>query len=134
MKLDLSKEIDQKRAKSYLDNLMEKGSRIELKKVVSKRTTSQNSYLHVCLTIFSKETGYTISESKDLFSDMLPELMLYDKKGRTFRRSTSDLSTAELSEFIEKVREVCNNQLGIYVPDAEEYLISKFEIEREYGI
>lgn len=133
MKLDLSKQIDIQRAKTYLDKMIKDGSRVELKKYVKKRTLSQNNYLHCCLTIFSNETGYTCNEAKELFAQSL-SYMFYEKNGHTFRRSTTDLNTKEMSELIELIREVCNTELGTYIPQPEEYLVSRFEIDREYNI
>lgn len=134
MKFNLSKEIDQKRAKVYFDKLMQKGNKIELKKFAEGRTVSQHKYLHICLTMFGQETGYTCDEAKELFTDMLPELMIYEKNGRKFRRSTSDLSKEEISVLIDKIRNESLRELGLYIPDSEEYLIHKFEIEKQYGI
>lgn len=133
MKLDLSKQIDIQRAKTYLDKLIKDGSKVELKKYVKKRTLSQNNYLHTCLTIFSQETGYTLSESKELFAQSL-SYMFYEKNGHTFRRSTADLNTHEMTELIELIRETCNTQLGCYIPTSTEYLVDKFAIEKEFNI
>jgi hypothetical protein len=77
------------------------------------------------------ETGYDIAEAKDVFADMLPELMLYKKNDRVFRVSTSKLSTTEISKLIDLIRETCSNEFGRYIPTSEEYLISKFQIDKE---
>jgi hypothetical protein len=134
MKLDLSSPFDLKKAETYFEKLKKDGSKIELKKYMENRTLSQNGYLHVCLGYFCLHTGYTIDESKELFAQLIPEIMMYEKNGKTFRKSTSVLDTKEMNKLIDLIREVCNSELGIYVPTSEEYLISKFQIDKELQI
>jgi hypothetical protein len=107
---------------------------VELKKYVKKRTLAQNNYLHVTLTIFSQETGFTIPELKDLFSERLPEILTYTKSGHVFRKSTADLDSKEMTELIDSIRYTANENLGLYIPTSEEYLTNKFEIDRQYNI
>jgi len=131
MLLDLSKSFDVNKAESYFIKLKKDGAKIELKKIEKTRTHSQHGYLHVCLAYFSIETGYEIAEAKDIFADMLPEMMVYEKNCRNFRRSTSSLSTGEMTKLIDLIRATCLNEFGRYVPTSEDYLISKFEIDKE---
>jgi len=131
MLLDLSNSLDAKRAQAYLGNLLEKGDQIEIRKIIKQRTVRQNSYLHVCLTMFCNETGYTIDEAKELFSMQLPDIMRYEKNGVNFRKSTADMDTKDMGTLIDKIREMALDQLGLYIPDSEEYLIHKFQIEKE---
>ena len=134
MFLDLSNQFDLKKAETYFEKLKSDGAKIELKKVVKSRTVSQNSYLHVCLTYFSQESGYEVDELKELFSHQLPEMLRYTKDGHSFRRSTSDLSTVEMAKLITHIREVANAELGLYIPQSEEYLINKFQIDKELNL
>jgi hypothetical protein len=131
MKLRTSNSVDANKARVYLDSLIKKGADIELKEVRKARSVDQNSYLHSCIAIFCNETGYMIDEAKELFSQLMPEMLRYQKNGFEFRRSTSTLDTKEMSILIDKIRQVCSDELGVYVPDAEEYLINKFSIDRE---
>jgi hypothetical protein len=131
MLLDLSNSLDAKRAQAYLGNLLEKGDQIEIRKIIKQRTVRQNSYLHVCLTMFCNETGYTIDEAKEMFSMQLPDIMRYEKNGINFRKSTADMDTKDMGTLIDKIREMALDNLGLYIPDSEEYLINKFQIEKE---
>lgn len=131
MKLNLAKELDRNKAQVYFDKLMKDKSKIELKKHRETRSVDQNSFLHVCLGYFCAETGYNLNEAKEVFAGMLPELLQYEKNGNRFRRSTSDLDTKEMSELIEYIRAFCNEQLGIYIPDSQQYLIDKWNIDKE---
>jgi len=130
MKFNLDIEYDQKRAQQMINTAIEKGEWLEIKKITRSRTTSQNKYLHVCLVYFCKETGYTVDEAKILLKRQL-DWMIYKKGESIFLRSTAELSKDEMIQFIEYIRQVCTDQLGIYVPTSEEYLQNQFEIERE---
>jgi len=131
MKLDLANSFDQSRAKAYLDKLIKTGAKCEIKKINEQRTIRQNSYLHCCLGLFCAETGYTIEEAKELYSHQLPELMRYNKNGISFRRSTADLDSKEMTVLIDKIRDMSLNEIGLYIPSSEEFLINRFQIERE---
>ena len=134
MKLDTNSEMDRNKAQFYLDKLIAKKAKIELKEVTKQRTDPQRAYLHVCLSMFSAETGYSIEEAKELFAEQLPEIMFYEKKEHRFRKSTNDLTTKEMGILIDYIRSFCMDQLGFYVPDSTEFLINRSQIEKQYGI
>jgi hypothetical protein len=131
MKLRTSNSVDANKARVYLDSLIKKGADIELKEVRKARSVDQNSYLHVCLAIFCNESGYMMDEAKEIFSQLLPEMLRYERNGFEFRKSTSTLDTKEMSTLIEKIRSVCSEELGTYVPTSEEYMINKFAVDRD---
>jgi hypothetical protein len=128
---DFTKELDIKKARENLEKMITNKSKGELKLFRELRTLDQNAYLHVCLAVFCKEIGYTRNEALEAFSYLLPELMRIDKNGMNFTRSTTTMDTKEMGELIDKIREICLDQLGIYIPESEEYLINQFEIEQE---
>lgn len=72
-----------------------------------------------------------MDEAKEIFSQLMPEMLRYERNGFDFRRSTSTLNTQEMNLLIEKIRSVCSEELGVYVPNSEEYLINKFAIDKE---
>jgi hypothetical protein len=123
--------MDANKARVYLDALIKKGADIELKEVRKARSVDQNSYLHVCLAIFCNESGYMMDEAKEIFSQLLPEMLRYERNGFEFRKSTSTLDSKEMSILIEKIRSVCSEELGVYVPTSEEYMINKFAVDRD---
>lgn len=131
MKLSLRNPVDRQKAQVYLQKLISLEADIELRKVEKSRSVSQNSYLHVCLAIFCNESGYMMDEAKEIFSQLMPEMLRYERNGFDFRRSTSTLNTQEMNLLIEKIRSVCSEELGVYVPNSEEYLINKFAIDKE---
>jgi len=128
MKLDLSKQIDLNKAITRFEQLAEKGAKIELKEIRPTRSLPQNAYLHVCLSLYGIHFGYTLNESK---TDLKRNYgLVYEKDGKKYLRSTANLDSKELTEFIEYIRDVAG-QNGCFIPDAESYLQNKFAIDRE---
>ena len=104
MKYDLTKDTEVKRLKRRLEFLLEKESKVELKEIRKTRTLSQNAYLHVVITLYGIEYGYTIEESKTLLKRTC-EFMAYEKNGNKFLKTTRGMDTKEMTEFIESARE-----------------------------
>lgn len=116
-----------------------KGKEVELKVKHPKRSISQNSYLHLILTWFALETGYTMEEVKqDIFKKIVNDSMFYDgeaegklKSVKIERwRSTASLSTAEMTLAIERFRNYSSIEAGIYLPEPDD-LVMITELERE---
>jgi hypothetical protein len=131
MKLDLSKDFDLGKFKAYSDQLIKLRAKVELKKVRLKRSIDQNSYFHLCVSMYCNEAGYTLSEGKVVLKREFNKFMVYEKDGHKFLRSTTDLDTLEMTEFIEWIRSVaCYENLGVYVPTPDEYIENQFYIEQ----
>jgi len=129
MKFDFKDNYDVNKAKAYLDKLIEDGVQAELTKKKESRTIKQNSYLHVCITLYAIEFGYTLNEAKtDL--KRLCSFMVYEKNNSRYLKETKKLDTKELTDFIEWIRGYSAKN-GLYIPDAEEYKTNKFNIDRE---
>lgn len=132
MLLDLSIQFDQKRAKEYFDKLLKSESKIEIKKVNKVRSLDQNRYFHLCVKFFCSETGYTTKEAKTVLAREFGSFMIYESNGNKFIRSTRDLTTLEMTEYIDWIRNIaCFENLGVYVMTPEEYLMNNFDIDRE---
>ena len=129
MKYDLSNHLDKNMADVYYEKLKSVGSKIELKKIGMKRSLSINSYLHVCITLFAIEFGYTLSEAKTLLKREC-DFMTYEKNGIKFLVETSKQNNDECSLFVNWIRNYSSEQ-GLYIPDAEEYKENRFNIDRE---
>jgi len=133
MLLDLSREFDIKRAKDYFDKLITDQSKIEIKKVRKTRSLDQNRYFHLCVKFFCAETGYTIKEAKTLLAREFGSFMIYETNGNKFIRSTSDLNTQEMTQYIDWIRNVaCYENLGVYVMTPDEYITHQFDIDKEF--
>ena len=131
MLLDLSKELDKKKAESYFEKLMKDGAKIELKKVQEKRSINQNSYLHVCVAMICQESGYTIEEGKTELKRQFGKYFIYEKNGSKFLLSSRELDTVQMTEWIDWIRQMAIDTLGIYIPTPEEYIQNQFEIDRQ---
>jgi len=128
MKYDLSNKMDLNSYKERANYLAKKGSKVELKEIKKIRSIKQNSYLHVCISLYAIEFGYTIDEVKtDLKRGC--SFMSYEKKGRKYLKKTSQMNTEELTKFIEWIRNFAASE-GLYIPGSEEYLEHKFNIDR----
>jgi hypothetical protein len=110
--------------------LIEKGAKVDLTEKKNKRSIDQNSYLHVCVGFVAKESGYTMEEAKTTLKREFGSFLVYEKRGRKFLRSTSDLDAKECTQFIDFIRNLAMNQFGCYIPTSEEYLTNSFDIDK----
>jgi hypothetical protein len=136
MKLNLAKEFDRDKAEAYFKKLFEKKAKIELKEFRPKRTIDQNSYIHVCFTIIANATGSTIQECKvDVKREHIKlvhnSFMVYEKNGKKYLRSTADLDTIEMTNFVDWLREWAYETLGCHIPTPEQYRLEQFEIQKQ---
>ena len=129
MKFDLRNSLELNKFNTYSDKLKESNSKVELKKLGAKRSISINSYLHVCISLFAIEYGYTLAEAKTMLKREC-DFMVYEKNGLKFLVETSKQSNDECSKFVSWIRNYASKQ-GLYIPDAEEYKENKFSIDRE---
>ena len=129
MILGLSNTIDLNKFTAYQAKLIAKAAKVELKELRPPRTLNQNNYLHVVLSIWALEYGYTLEEAKHLLKAMFG-LKYTHESGHEFAKSTAQYTTAELSTFIDKIRNTAAKD-GCYIPDAEEYLINHYKIHNE---
>jgi len=129
MKLDLAKEIDRKKYETYSNKLLSNRSQVELRKIMPVRTLKHNSFLHVVIDIYAINFGYTSDESKT-FLKRNCGFMVYEKNGSKFLKKTSKMEDKELSPFIDWIRNLSAKN-GHYIPNPEEYLSNKFNIDKE---
>ena len=78
MKLKLPSQLD--KFNFQVDQLRKYTGIVEVKKCLKKRTSLQNAYLHVLITLFAIETGYTLNEMK-VYLKRGCAFMMYEKKG-----------------------------------------------------
>jgi hypothetical protein len=102
---------------------------VEFKEVRQKRSLTQNAYLHVCITLYAIEFGYTLNEAK---TDLKREcsFMRYEKNGKQYLKETSKMDSKELTNFIDWLRNYAS-QNGCYIPTSEEYLTNRVAIDNQ---
>ena len=98
---------------------------VEIKRVNPSRSLSQNAYLHLLLGYFGCQYGCSRDEAKvDFFKRHCnPDLFVRETDTaagrRKFLRSSSELSTAEMTLAIDRFRNFSASE-GIYLPAAGE--------------
>jgi hypothetical protein len=122
MQYDLTSDFQRKAFLSRVDNLLEKGSLVELtEKAV--RTKGQNNYLHLLLGVVAMETGNTLADVKEYYfkeicnSDLFHR-QHFDKLGNCIDsvRSSADLTKEEMSVAIDRFKRWASGE-GIYIPE-----------------
>ena len=129
MKYDLSKILDINKMFTKIDSMIARGVVVDLTEKKPVRTLSQNSYLHVCITLFAIEFGYNLEDAKHFLKRKCS--FMHEGTGDDVRtKLTRSLDTKQLTEFIEWIRTYASKQ-GCYIPTPEEYITNKLEIDRE---
>lgn len=140
MKYDLSNQSDRERLMEHVRKAVEKREGIvEFTTKKRQRSLPQNRYLHVILSYFASQYGESMEYVKEKFFKKVCNRELFYKLvndrilGYTERvRSTADLTTEEMSLAIERFRDFCAMNAGIYIPSSDEYrLLELAEIEVE---
>lgn len=119
MRYNLSIQQNALAAKEQLQHLIKKGAKIELTEKRARRTIPQNAYLHLILSWWGLSHGYTLEESKQYFKALNKSYYYYEKKGKTFVKSTSGVDTKEMTIHIDKFRD-WSAQNGLYIPAPNE--------------
>ena len=125
---DLANNLDKNKAAYKFNKLAEDGKVINLTEKRKKRSVSQNSYLHVAITLFAVEVGYTIEEAKTVLKREC-SFMRYEKEDFIFLKRTRDLNAKELTEFIEFIITYAA-KMFITIPSSEEYILNQIDIDR----
>ncbi|EJW89663.1 hypothetical protein EVA_22263 [gut metagenome] len=120
-------EYEVPKLRKYVEELIQAGDPIEIKRKRKKRSSSQNSYLHVLIGYFASEYGCSIEEAKVDFykrtcNKNIFERKRVNKRGQEIRylRSSADLEIDEMTLSIERFRNWSASVAGIYLPSAEE--------------
>jgi len=135
MRYDLSDELSRRSFTARVKRFLDKGSYVELTDK-SRRSLSQNSYLHAILTVLALETGATVETVKrEIYKKRLnPDLYLVKKIDPVLGlyetyRSSRELTTEEMNLSIQRYKQFCAEN-GIYVPEpGDTELLRQIEIE-----
>lgn len=112
--------------RQFIDELdPNKKWRVEIKEYRRQRSTEQNAYIHaVPLKLMSDHTGYTIDEMKEYCCGEFAGWEDYTIFGVTRPRpikTTSQMNTKEMTEFIEWMQWFGSSTLNLYIPSPNEY-------------
>ena len=129
MKYNTKNKYEANQARTNLEYLISKEKLIELKEIRAKRSISQNSYLHVVITLYAVHFGATLNEAKTDLKRYC-DFMTYQKNSKSYLKETKGMNSKELTEFIEWIRNY-SAKGGCYIPTSEEYLMNKYAIDKE---
>lgn len=119
---NLDNEIQKQQAITRFKYLLDKKKKIELTVRHPKRSISQNSYLHLILSAFGANFGYTLEETKQyIFKQEVNKEIFYDGEidglVRVSKwRSTADLDSKELTTCIDRFLDYSAKN-GYLLPD-----------------
>lgn len=109
---------------------------IEIKKNRRQRSLAQNGYLWVMCTIIGTHLGITKESAyKMICLENNAEIIKFPNgKVKLIPGGTSELDTAQMSQFITKVREFANQELGMYIKNPDEFKEEELmKIKNEYS-
>lgn len=122
MLYDFNSPLDREKARIRLENLIARQRTVEItEKSGRKRTNDQNALLHLWLSVIADETGYadrerckrdvkrTLLGQREDVNRLTGEVIHVDYK-------TSEMTTAELSALMDKMKAWAQTDLGIYLP------------------
>lgn len=144
MTFNLQNEYDIPKFKEYVNRLFKDRAVVEVRKKLPNRSLSQNSYLHLLLGYFGAEYGCSMEEAKIDFYKRTCNRDLFERKKTnrkgneiTYLRSSSELTTGEMTLSIDRFRNWSSAQAGIYLPAANErqmliYAQQQTERSREF--
>lgn len=140
MLYDLHNALQIENFKIRVEKFLQKKAVVELTEKKERRSLAANAYLHVILSYFAAVTGNTMSYVKlnyyklhcnrDIFVVEQDDKLIGKKH---IIRSSSTLTSDEMSLSIERFRNFASAEAGIYIPSGEESLAlqqCRIEIER----
>lgn len=141
MKFNLENPIDREHLLSRVQREISKATGfVEFKVCKPSRSLSQNNYLHVILAYFASQIGETTEYVKDNYFKQYcnGDIFVRTKNDKIlglvpFLRSSSSLTTEEMSLAISRFRNFSSLEAGIYIPSSEEHKLlqmAQIEIER----
>lgn len=116
---DLKDLQETRKAVDYLAKLSATEQLVEIKRISPNRTLRQNAYLHLIITAFGNNFGYTPDEAKMLYKYINKEIYKYKRHGLPFWRSSADLTKEEMAQSIDRFR-AKSAEMGYDLPEADQ--------------
>lgn len=121
MIFNTSNALERERARAYFDKLVKDGKRVEVTEKKRHRTVSQNALFHLWIRVIADHVGYTDVEScktdvKRTILGMKESVNKLTGEVQTIDYRTSDMTTKELSDFMDKLKTWALSDMGIYLP------------------
>lgn len=109
-------------AVAHLTALLDKGKRVRVEAVAEIRTMPQNRVMWLWLTCISQITGNDKNDLHDYFREKYLEpvtVQIFGNKCEKLK-STTELNTAQFTEYLEKIRIFAQIELGIELPNPKD--------------
>jgi hypothetical protein len=98
---------------------------VEIKLYRKKRSNDQNAYIHaVPLKVIAEHVGETVEEMKEYLCGEFTGWVEYEVMGRKKTRpvkTTSQMDTKEMTDFIEYMQWFGSFKLNLYIPSPNEW-------------
>ena len=113
--------LERERAKVYFNKLISSGKTIEVTEKRKLRTLSQSALFHLWVQVIANHVGYTSLENckRDIKRTLLgtrEEVSRITGEIQQVDYKTSEMSTVELSSFMDKMKIWAQSELGCYLP------------------
>lgn len=113
--------FERERAKVYFNKLISSGKTIEVTEKRKVRTLNQNALFHIWVQVIAEHVGYTSFENckRDIKRTLLgtrEEANRITGEIQQVDYKTSEMSTSELSSFMDKMKIWAQTELGCYLP------------------
>lgn len=124
MLYNLNDEFSRKKFSTRVRHLWDKRALVELTDA-TRRSTNQNSYLHLCLGIIASDTGNSLEVVKQYYKEQIcPDIYVTYREDRMLGKvkiveSSSRISKEKMSQSIDRLRMFASN-IGIYLPSPED--------------
>ena len=129
MWLNLKNVFELEKFRAKVVELENKGAMVELKEKRG-RSLNQNAYLHLLLSSFALQYGYTLDEVKTHFYKLVVNKDIFLRDGvdkftgecYKYLRSSADLTKDEMSKSISDFKSYAKEEAGFDFPDSDEYI------------
>ena len=126
---NLKNGIELQRFRDRCVELQNKAAMVELVEKKS-RSIQSNKYLHLMLSSFGLQFGYTLEEVKTHFYKLTANKDIFVREGidkftgeiYTYLRSSADLTQDEMSKSIDNFRAWSKEETGFDFPSSDEYI------------
>jgi hypothetical protein len=128
MKDKLHNDFDRDRIVGYIKRLdLSKSYSVEITERKVRRSISQNSLCWLWLTCIETETGNDRNDLHDFFKKKYIAPKEVDVFGvKELKYTTTDLSTAQFKEYLDKIQVFASTELAITLPDPDDKIWEAF--------
>ena len=128
MKEKLHNEFDRDRIIGYIKRLdLSKSYSVEVRERKARRSLDQNALMWLWLTCIESETGNDRNDLHDYFKKKYiapKEVEVFGVKELEY--TTTDLSTGQFKEYLDKIQAFASTELSITLPNPEDKIWDEF--------